>query len=223
MDLTTAKQELFEQFARIGKAVASPARLRLLDLLMQGEASVQTLARRAGLSVTNTSNHLKELRTAALVATRRDGTRVYYRVADPQVTAFLRSLQAIAHGRLAEVRQLVGDYFEARDTLEPIGAAELARRLDSEEAVVIDVRPRDEYDAGHVPGALSVPVDELDGRIDELPADREIIAYCRGPYCVLALEAMDRLRARGFRVRRVADGWSGWTRAQLPGAVRAGG
>ncbi|MFW6202127.1 MAG: ArsR/SmtB family transcription factor [Gemmatimonadota bacterium] len=221
MKLTTAKQGLFEQFARIGKAVASPARLTLLDLLAQGEKPVETLARQAGLSVTNTSNHLKELRTAGLVATRREGAYIHYRLADPEVSAFLGSLQRLAHRRLADVKQIVADYFEARDALEPIDANELERRLDGDDVVVIDVRPRDEYEAGHVPGALSMPVSELERRLDELPADREIIAYCRGPYCVLALEAMDRLRAHGFHVRRMADGWPAWRRAGFARADRA--
>lgn len=205
-----AKEQLLAQFARIGKAVSSPARLELLDLLAQGEKSVETLARQAGLSVTNTSNHLKELRTVALVERRKEGVYVYYRLADPAVHAFLRSLQNVATRRLAEARQIVDDVFRDPELLEPVGATDLLERLRSEDIVVLDVRPEDEYASGHVPGALSIPTSELERRLSEVPRGREVVAYCRGPYCVLALEAVDVLRSRGYSARRMEEGMPDW-------------
>lgn len=208
--MKSTKQNLLEQFARIGKAVSSPARLELLDLLAQGEKPVETLARQAGLSVTNTSNHLKELRNAALVATRKEGVYVHYRLADPAVHDFLRCLQDIAVRQLAEVRQIVRDYFEEPDALEPVGATDLLERLESEDVVVLDVRPEDEYTSGHLPGALSIPTGELEHRLSELPRGREVVAYCRGPYCVMALQAVEVLRSHGFRARRLDVGLPDW-------------
>lgn len=208
--LHTAKQGLFEQFARIGKAVSSAARLQLLDLLAQGEKPVATLARQSNLSVTNTSNHLKELRTAGLVSTRKDGPYVYYRLADASVHEFLRCLQEIARRQLAEVRQIIQDTFDASDSLDPVGADELLDRIDSDDVVLIDVRPEDEFASGHLPGAVSVPIEELEQRLAEFPADREIVAYCRGPYCILSLRALEILRSRGFRARRLEDGVPDW-------------
>ncbi|MFW6205644.1 MAG: ArsR/SmtB family transcription factor [Gemmatimonadota bacterium] len=210
MRLTDAKKELFGHFARIGKAVASPARLELLDLLAQGEKPVERLARQAGLSVTNTSNHLKELRHAGLVTSRKEGVYVYYRLADPAVYEFLRCLEDIAASQLAEVQQLVGDYFRDPEALEAIGAPDLLERLRSDDVVVLDVRPEDEYASGHIPGALSIPAGELERRLSELPRDREVVAYCRGPYCVLALEAVGVLRAAGYRARRMDVGLPDW-------------
>jgi rhodanese-related sulfurtransferase/DNA-binding transcriptional ArsR family regulator len=219
--LGNAKQELLAQFARIGKAVSSPARLELLDLLSQGEKPVDTLARQARLSVTNTSNHLKELRNAALVTNRREGSHVYYRLADEVVHDFLRCLQDIAVHQLAEVRQIVQDYFQEPDSLEPVGASELMERLRSDDVIVLDVRPEDEYSSGHIPGAVSMPIGDLERRLSELPRDREIVAYCRGPYCVLAVRAVDALRAAGFKARRLEVGLPEW-RAQGLGVVEAG-
>jgi rhodanese-related sulfurtransferase/DNA-binding transcriptional ArsR family regulator len=213
------KRALFHHFARIGKAVGSPARLELLDLLAQGEKPVETLARQAGLSVTNTSNHLKELRAASLVSTRKDGPYVFYRLADPSVQEFLRSLQALAHRQLADVRQIVQDYFERPDDLEPVEGETLLDRIRAGDVVVLDVRPEDEYLAGHIPGARSVPLSELEGRLSGLPAGAEVVAYCRGPYCVLAPEAVALLRARGFRARRLADGLPDWAARGLPVAT----
>jgi ArsR family transcriptional regulator len=210
MSRSTAKQDLFEQFARVGKAVSSAARLELLDLLAQGEKSVETLARQSGLSVTNTSNHLKALRTAGLAATRKDGPYVYYRLADPAVHDFLRCLQEIARRQLAEVREIVRDYFGERDGLDPVGAPELLDRMRADDVVVLDVRPEDEYAFAHIPGALSIPVGELERRLSELPPGKEVVAYCRGPYCVLAPRAVEILRARGFRARRLEEGMPDW-------------
>lgn len=217
--LNDAKQALLEHFARIGKAVSSPARLELLDLLSQGEKSVESLARQAGLSVTNTSNHLKELRAASFVATRKDGLYVFYRLADASVHGFLRSLQGLAHRQLADVRQIISDYFEAPGDLDPVSATELVERLRTGDVVVLDVRPEDEYAAGHIPGARSVPLAELERRIAELADESEIIAYCRGPYCVLALEAVELLRSHGIRARRLAEGMPDWRARGLPVAA----
>jgi rhodanese-related sulfurtransferase len=215
MSLSATKHDLFEQFARIGKAVSSASRLELLDLLAQGEKSVEVLARQAGLSVTNTSNHLKELRTAALVASRREGSRIHYRLAAPAVSGFLRRLQEIAAHQLAEVRQIVREYFEEPDAFEPVSVDELCRRMGSDEVVALDVRPQDEYTAGHIPGAISIPLGELERRLSELPPDREIVAYCRGPYCVLALQALELLRASGFSARRLEEGMPDWRSRDL--------
>lgn len=206
----TTKQELLAQFARIGKAVSSPARLELLDLLAQGEKPVETLARQAGLSVTNTSNHLKELRNAALVGSRKEGLYVFYRLADPAVHELLRCLQGVAARRLAEARQIVRDYFDEPDALEPVRAGDLLDRVRSGDVVLLDVRPEDEFASGHIPGALSIPVEELERRLEEVPADREVVAYCRGPYCVLAPRAVELLRAAGYRARRMEVGLPEW-------------
>jgi len=212
-NLSGAKKELLGQFARVGKAVSSPSRIEILDLLSQGEKPVETLADQAGLSVTNTSNHLKELRHAALVTSRKEGVYVYYRLADPAVHEFLRCLQDIAVSQLAEVRELIHDYFEEPEALEPVAAGDLMERLRSNDVIVLDVRPEDEYEAGHIPGALSIPTGELERRVSELPRDREVVAYCRGPYCVLAVQAVEILRAAGFRARRMEAGLPEW-RAQ---------
>ena len=209
-DLSSAKHELFAQFARIGKAMSSPARLELLDLLAQGEKTVENLARQSGLSVTNTSNHLKELRTAALIAARKDGAFVHYRLADPAVHTFLRCLQDIAGRQLADVRQLVRDYFHEPHAFEPVSVNELLERIRTDDVQVVDVRPEDEYASGHVPGAISIPVGELHRRIANLGRDKEIVAYCRGPYCVLAVRAVELLRSAGFRARRMEVGLPDW-------------
>jgi rhodanese-related sulfurtransferase/DNA-binding transcriptional ArsR family regulator len=207
------KRLLFDQFARIGKALAHPARLEILDLLAQGEKTVETIAAQAGRSVTGTSNHLKELRAAALVATRREGTYVHYRLASDAVHALVRSLQAVAHAQLAEVQRLVADYFASSGELEALNARELARRLGEHSVVVIDVRPGEEYAAGHIPGALSMPPEEVGRRHRELPKRKEIVAYCRGPYCVYAQDAVKLLRSRGYRARRLEVGLPGWRAA----------
>lgn len=210
MTSSSAKHELFQQFARLGKAVSNAARLELLDILAQGEKPVELLARQAGLSVTNASNHLKELRLAGLVASRRAGVYVYYRLADPSVHTFLRALQDLARQQLAEVDRIVRTRYEDPDALEPVSADELLERMRSGDVVVLDVRPEDEYASGHIPGAVSVPVDELERRLAELPAGRDVVAYCRGPYCVYALEAVELLRSHGFQARRLDDGLPEW-------------
>ena len=222
MDGREAKDALYEQFARVGKAVASPRRIELLELLAQGERSVEALARAGGLGVTSASSHLQVLRAARLVATRRDGTRVLYRLAGPEVAELVALVRRLARARLAEVEQVVGAYFAARDTLAPIGRAELLERASRGDVLVLDVRPREEYEAGHIPGAVSIPLEELRGRLDELAGGAEVVAYCRGPYCVLAPQALELMSAQGIRARRLEEGLPEWRLAGLPVAVGAG-
>jgi rhodanese-related sulfurtransferase/DNA-binding MarR family transcriptional regulator len=204
------KDALYAQFARIGQAASSPKRLELLDLLGQGEKTVEQLAEQTATAVKNTSAHLRALRQARLVATRRDGTYVWYRLADEAVGIFLLALQALGRQRYAEVREVAESYLERRDTLEPIAPAELRRRLDAGDVTLIDVRPGDEFAAGHIPGALSLPVAELADRLRQLPKRKEIVAYCRGPYCVMAVTAVELLRQRGYRARRLIESIPAW-------------
>ena len=206
---------VYEQFARIGKAVASARRVELLDLLCQGERSVETLARTTGMTVTNTSQHLQILRAARLVETRKEGTKVIYRLADDDVCRFFLELCELGHARLAEVDQLVHGYL-AGNPFDAVAREELLERIERGEAVLLDVRPAEEFAAGHIAGAVSVPLEELEERLAELPADAEIVAYCRGPYCLLASRALELLRARGFRARRLEDGLPEWRLAGLP-------
>ena len=206
----------YEQFARAAKAVSSPRRIELLELLAQGEHAVEALARATGMGVTNTSSHLQVLRGARLVETRKDGTRVFYRLAGDEVAVFVVVLRDLARSRLAEVDRVVRDYFTARDALEPVGRSELVERGERGEVVILDVRPAAEFAAGHIPGALSVPLEEIDAALARLPRRSQIVAYCRGPYCVLAPQAVERLRAGGFRARRLADGMPEWRLAGLP-------
>jgi rhodanese-related sulfurtransferase len=215
------KDELYGHFARIGQAVASPKRVELLDLLCQGERTVEALAHASGMGLTNTSAHLQTLRAARVVDTRKEGTRVFYRLADEAVCSFFLGLRDLARMRLAEVERIARDYFEARDALEPVGSQELLGRLRRKEVVLVDVRPKEEYETGHIAGARSIPLDALEGRLGELPLDAEIVAYCRGPYCVLAPQALETLRKRGFRARRLREGFPEWRLAGLPVAVGA--
>ncbi len=213
------KDGLYGQFARVGKAVAHPKRIELLDLLCQGERSVEVLAEAAAIGVTNTSAHLKVLREARLVETRKEGTRVFYRLADEAVCSFYLSMRDLASERYAEVEQVVRDYFWARDEMEPVGREELLARASDGDVIVLDVRPREEYEAGHIPGAISMPLDELRGRLSSLPQNAEIVAYCRGAYCVLAPQALKLLQRHGFRARRYEEGLPEWRQAGLPVAV----
>lgn len=214
-----AKDRLYEQFARAAKAVASPKRIELLELVAQGERSVEALAETTGMGVTNTSAHLQVLRGARLVETRKEGTKVLYRLASDEVAAFLVALRDLARSRLADVNQVVEDFFMARDALEPVSRAELVERAGRGDVVVLDVRPHEEFLTGHIPGALSVPLDQLDAVLARLPKRRQVVAYCRGPYCVLAPEAVQRLRDKGFKARRLEDGMPEWRLAGLPVAV----
>jgi rhodanese-related sulfurtransferase len=210
------KEALYEQFARLGKAVASPKRIELLDLLCQGERTVERLAEASRMGVANTSAHLQVLRQARLVKTRREGVKVFYRLADEEVCRFYFALRDLGRARLAEVEALVRDYFQAPDELEAVSRDDLLQRLQRGDAAVVDVRPAEEFAAGHIPGAVSVPLAELAERLDELPRDVEIVAYCRGPYCVFAPQALTVLRAGGFRARRLEDGLPEWRLAGLP-------
>lgn len=211
-----AKDGLYRQFARIGKAMAHPKRIELLELLCQGERSVEVLADAAAMSVVNASAHLRVLREARLVDTRREGTRVFYRTIDAAVCEFFLSLRDLAADRYAEVDRIVDDYFGARDELEPVSRDELLRRVRDDDLILLDVRPSEEYRAGHIPGAISIPLPELKGKITSLPKGVEIVAYCRGPYCVLAPQALEILRRHGFRARRLQDGFPEWRRDGLP-------
>jgi rhodanese-related sulfurtransferase len=211
-----AKTALFDEFGRVGRALASGRRIELLDVLANGERTVEALAGEVGLSVANTSQHLQVLRQAGLVATRREGTSIHYRLAGPDVFELWEALRTLAASRLAEVERLAAAYLGARDELEPVTRQELARRLeDGDDLVVLDVRPAAEYATGHLPGAVSVPVGELRRRLAELPGDREIVAYCRGPYCAFAHEAVAVLRDAGFEARRLEDGLPEWRAAGL--------
>lgn len=216
-----AKDVLYAQFSRIAKAAANPKRIELLELLAQTERSVEELAAASGMDFSNTSAQLQVLSRARLVESRREGKRVLYRLADEGVTRFLGGLRDIASSRLAEVEQVVRDYFQARDELEPISSGDLMKRLQRQQTLVIDVRPTEEYVAGHIPGALSVPLAELASRIADLPRQGEIVAYCRGPYCVLAPQAIDALRRVGYRARRLEQGFPEWRLANLPVVVGA--
>jgi rhodanese-related sulfurtransferase/predicted transcriptional regulator len=210
------KTALFDEFARAAKALASGRRIELLDVLANGERAVEALAGEVGLSVANTSQHLQVLRRAGLVATRREGTSVHYRLAAPEVFELWRALRTLAAARLAEVERLAAAYLGARDELEPVTRQELARRLQNGDSlVVLDVRPAAEHAAGHLPGAVSIPVGELRRRLAELPRDREIVAYCRGPYCAFADDAVAVLREAGFSARRLEDGLPEWQAAGL--------
>ena len=204
------KEALYAQFSRLGHAVASPKRIELLDLLSQGEKTVETLAEQSATPVKNTSAHLRVLRQACLVETRREGTFVRYRLATPGVGDFLRSLQALGRQRLADVERVAMQYLESRDTMLPVTLAELRRLVRDGEVTVLDVRPRDEFAAGHIPGALSIPVRELKRRLNEIPTRKEVVAYCRGAYCVYSLEAVTLLRKHGYSARRAADGIPDW-------------
>jgi rhodanese-related sulfurtransferase len=211
-----AKTALFDEFARAAKALASGRRLELLDVLANGERTVDALAGEVELSLANTSQHLQVLRQAGLVTSRREGTSVWYRLAAPEVFELWRALRALASARVAEVERLAAAYLGARDQLEPVTREELARRLqDGDPPMVLDVRPVAEHAAGHLPGAVSIPVGELCRRLAELPTDREIVAYCRGPYCAFAHEAVAVLREEGFTARRLEDGLPEWEAAGL--------
>lgn len=219
MDHRAVKDRLYDAWADTARALASPKRVELLDLLAQGERPVDALAREAGLSINNTSAHLAVLKSARLVETRKEAQFVFHRLADDAVVALLRSVQAVARRRLHEVDYLARTYLDRRDLLEPVDAKELRRRLKAGDVTVIDVRPALEYEAGHIAGALSVPLAQLDERVPDLPKDRPVVAYCRGPYCIYAVEAVERLRARGVDARRLADGLPDWRLAGYPVAT----
>ena len=216
------KDAIYEQFARIGKAVASPKRLELLDLLCQGQKSVETLARETGLSLANASQHLKVLRAARMVDAEKQGLYVMYRLADQKVCEFFRSMRVLAEHRLAEVEQIKRRFLHDREGMEPVDRESLLERVKDGAVTVLDVRPVEEYRAGHIPGALSVPLSQLKQLLSRLPKDREIVAYCRGPYCVLSVDAVDMLRNQGFKAVRLEEGVQDWRYLGFPVAVGDG-
>lgn len=210
------KQALFAQFATVAKTLGHAHRLELLEQVAQGERNVEVLADRTGLSIANASQHLQHMRRAGLVANRRDGKFVYYRLADDAVLELLAALRKIAERNVAEVERVVRSYFDARDSLEAVSREELLERSRAGTVTILDVRPEDEFALGHLPGALNVPLRDLEARLGDIDPKQEIVAYCRGPYCVLSYEAVARLRARGFKVRRLEDGLPEWRAAGLP-------
>jgi rhodanese-related sulfurtransferase/DNA-binding transcriptional ArsR family regulator len=210
------KDALFAQFAQVGAAFASPKRIEIIDLLAQGERNVEIIARETGLTVGNTSRHLQVLKGANLVASRKDGLQVHYRLADPMVLRGYRTLRELSESRLAEVGRLVEDYFGSTDGLEPVEKEDLLRRARKRDVTVLDVRPAPEFAAGHIAGAVSIPLTELERRLAELPRGRRVVAYCRGPYCVLAAEAVRLLRKRGIEAARLKEGFPEWRDAGLP-------
>ncbi len=218
---TSVKHRLFEQFAIVAKALGHAHRLDLLEYLGQGERGVDALARATGLSVANTSQHLQTLRRAGLITSEKRGLQVFYRLAGADVIELLASLRRTGERHLAEVDRIVSGYFNQRDSLEPVSRRELLARSEAGLITVIDVRPDHEYEAGHIPGALNLPLDDLKERLRELPENQEIIAYCRGPYCVLAFDAVAALREKGFSARRLEDGYPEWKAAGLPVAAKA--
>jgi rhodanese-related sulfurtransferase/DNA-binding transcriptional ArsR family regulator len=204
------KDAIYEQLARVGKALSAPKRLELLELLSQGPRTVEGLAEQAALTIANASQHLQVLRAARLVDTEKKGLYVEYRIADDDVSRFLVALRTVAETRLAEVEQVTRRYFGARGAMDAVDGDELLRRVRSGEVTVLDVRPVEEYQAGHIPGAISIPVGELGKRLKELPKSRQVVAYCRGPYCVMAIDAVELLRKKGFKAERLEQGVNDW-------------
>lgn len=221
MDGRVFKDAIFEQFARVAAAFASPKRVEIVDLLAQGERTVDSIAGATAMTVANTSRHLQLLRQAGMVTSRREGLHVVYRIADDSVVAGYRGLRTLAESRVGEVGRLAEAFFGQVDGAEPVGVAELLARTEAGEVVVVDVRPRVEFEAGHLPGALSIPLEEMSQRLSELDPNTSIVAYCRGPYCVLAAQAVAQLRAAGLKAERLAAGPPDWHAAGLPLAVGA--
>ncbi|MCW8973914.1 MAG: metalloregulator ArsR/SmtB family transcription factor [Gammaproteobacteria bacterium] len=210
------KHDLFTQFARVGKALSNGNRLELLEYIAQGERSVEELSKVAGLTVANTSQHLQQLRQAGLIKCRKEGLKVYYSISGDDVLELLGVLRQVAERHLAEVEQLVNTYLTSRDGLEPLAREELLERARDGLITVLDVRPPEEYAAGHLPGAVNIPLAELEEHLDELDPQHEVIAYCRGPHCILAFDAVARLRERGLKARRLQDGYPEWKMSGLP-------
>jgi rhodanese-related sulfurtransferase/DNA-binding transcriptional ArsR family regulator len=224
VDKRSFKSALYQQFARVGKALSSPHRIEMMELLAQRERTVESLGDELGLTMGNASAHLQVLREARLVEARKEGLFVHYRVADDVVLGLLASVRKVAETRLAEVDRLVASYFGDRSDMDAIGFDELKARLKAGSVVLVDVRPAEEYAAGHIAGALSIPHEELEGRLRELPKDREVVAYCRGPYCVFADQAVAILKGKRRKARRLAAGFPEWKSAglavEVPGAAR---
>ena len=216
MSTRSPKLALFAQFAAVAKSLGHAHRLELLEQIAQGERSVEVLADRTSLSIANASQHLQHLRRAGLVTNRRDGKYVYYRLGDEAVLELLAALRRIAEQNIAEVERIIRSYFNDRDSLEPMSRNELLEQSRLRAVTVLDVRPPDEFALGHLPGAVNIPLRELEARLAELDPAQEIVAYCRGPYCVLSYEAVAALRARGFKIRRLEDVLPEWRAAGLP-------
>jgi rhodanese-related sulfurtransferase/DNA-binding HxlR family transcriptional regulator len=212
----TMKSALYEQLGRVAQALGSAGRLQILEYVAQGERSVDTLAAMTGLSTANTSKHLQALRQAGLVTPRKEGLRVYYRLAGDDVVELVSALRLVAEHRVAEVERLVRLWLAHRDEMEPVPASELLERVKKGLVTVLDVRPAEEYAAGHIPGAINVPVDRLESYLSKLPKRKEVVAYCRGPYCLMSFDAVEKLRKRGWRARRLAAGLPEWRAAGLP-------
>lgn len=210
------KHDLFTQFARVGKALGNGNRLELLEYIAQGERSVDELARVSGLTVANTSQHLQQLRQAGLVICRKEGLNVFYALSGDDVIVLLDALRGVAERHIADVEKLVNTYLTVKDDLEPLPRQELLERVRDGLVTVLDVRPAEEYAAGHVPGAVNVPLSELEKYLDDLNTEQEIVAYCRGPHCVLAFDAVANLREKGLKARRLEDGFPEWRTAGLP-------
>jgi len=204
------KDAIYRQLARIGKSLASAPRLEILDILCQGPRTVEVLAKQVNQSIANTSHHLQVLRRARLIKAQKEGVHVTYRLADDEVCVFFHALRRLAEARLLEIEEVTHQFLEARGVMEPIDRKILVERVRSGAVTVLDVRPIEEYNAGHLPGAISVPLGELERRLDELPRERGIVAYCRGPYCVLAMEAVELLRSHGYEAERLEDGVHDW-------------
>lgn len=220
MSSQSPKRLLFSHFAALARVLGSEHRLELLELLAQGEQPVEVLTARTGLTFANVSQHLQLLRKSGLVAGRREGKNIHYRLQDGPIVEALTALRTLAEHNVAEVRDVIDSYFAKMDSLEPIARDELMARLRDETVTLLDVRPEDEFIAGHIPTAKNIPLKMLEARLSDLPVDREIVAYCRGPYCVLSFQVVEALRAKGFKVRRLAEGYPEWTAAGLP--VEAG-
>lgn len=216
MSRSSPKSTLFAQFAAVAKAFAHPHRLEILEQLAQGERSVEVVAERTGLSVANASQHLQQMRRAGIVAARREGKFILYTLADDAVLDLVSALRRVAERNVAEVEQVIRSYFNDRDSMEPVSREELLEKSRAGVVTVLDVRPADEFALGHLPGAVNIPLRDLEARLAQLDRGQEIVAYCRGPYCVLSYEAVAALRARGFKVRRLEDGLPEWRAAGLP-------
>jgi len=216
MSTDAVKKVLYQSLAKVAQALASGNRLQLLELMAQGERSVEALADLAGMTMANTSQHLQALRQAGLVSPRKEGQRVYYRLAGDDVVRLYGVLRTVAESRLAEVKQLVADFLGDKDALEPISADELLKRAKRGLVTVLDVRPPEEFAAGHLPGAVNIPIDKLESGLAKLSKQREVVAYCRGPYCLMSFEAVLKLRKRGWKARRLQHGFPEWKAAGLP-------
>ncbi len=216
MSSETFKKDLFAQFAQVGKSLSNGNRLELLEFLAQGERTVDELSKVSGISVSNTSQHLQGLRRSGLVKSRAEGQKSYYRISDYSVVALLALMRKIAEDNIAEIQILIADYLSSKDDLEPISRDELLKRAHKGTVTVLDVRPEQEFESGHLPRAINIQLSELKGELKRLPRKKEIVAYCRGPFCILAFEAIKQLRSKGYKARRLEDGFPEWKYEGLP-------